>query len=115
MLVDWDRFGADFVFYKTVESGAEVDLAAQEGRQFCGVKKVSEADSLKGAGLELGKDIDVAPRRVEVGSENRTKEAELPDAAFLAELPDFGPVDLDGESYLVHASTIHRRTAGGNA
>jgi hypothetical protein len=114
LLVDGNRFSPDFALNKAIEAGTEINLAAQESGQFLGVKEVPETDVLKGTGFELGEDIDVAPRRVEVGPENRTKQAELPDAAFLAELPDFGPVDLDGESYLVHASTIHRVTAAGN-
>ena len=109
------RFSADFGLNKAIQTGTEVDFATQEGGQFFVVKEVPETDVLKSYGFELGEDIDVAPSRVEVGPENRAKQAELPDAAFLAELPNFGPVDLYGESYLVHASTIHRLTAGGNA
>jgi hypothetical protein len=115
LLVDGNRFSPDFALNKAIEAGTEINLSAKEGGQFLGVKEVPETDVLKGTGFELGEDIDVTPSRVEVGPENRTKQAELPDAAFLAELPDLGPVDLDGEPYLVHASTIHRVTAVGNA
>jgi hypothetical protein len=71
-----------------VETGAEIDFSTKNSRKLIAIAKKPKTDTSKGAGLEVGENIDITRDRIKILAEHRPEHAKPCNTATPAKVGD---------------------------